>query len=169
VDIETKRRELVEQHLLNTNPNDNPSQHAPFMVLRLWRVVTQVHMMFHIGINTVCLFYCFPAHYDCHRMSWWVQEFCVIDCCALGDNKREIIYNRINVGTVLSDICNKYITSLFFLIYITALIYKLYNFSFIFVINYKLSFSTKDGNASCLCRHFAELLILEYQHTQDSV
>jgi len=28
VDIKTKRRELVEQHLLNTNPNDNPSQHG---------------------------------------------------------------------------------------------------------------------------------------------
>ena len=42
------------------------------------------------------------------------------------------MYNRINVGSVLPDLCNKYITSLFFKkIYIAALIYKLYNFSFI--------------------------------------
>jgi hypothetical protein len=56
------------------------------------------------------------------------------------------MYNRIYVGSVLSDLCNKYLTSLFFKkIYISAFIYKLHNFSFIFVINYKLRFSIK-GN-----------------------
>jgi len=56
------------------------------------------------------------------------------------------MYNRSNVGSVVPDLCNKYITSLFFKkIYITALIYKLHNFSFIFVINYKLRFSIKDN------------------------